>query len=128
MKDGLIELFRKGGALWDFVDTTGQKCSPCRPLGVRVGAAETAMQSNENPSAPLPGHWASGTPPANVSLGANTSLTGELAFKRFRSKQPAALVIGAHGTMDGVHFALGENGRVEIGDYCYFTNAVLLCE
>jgi acetyltransferase-like isoleucine patch superfamily enzyme len=30
--------------------------------------------------------------------------------------------------MDGVHFALGEEGRVSIGDYCYFTNAVLLCE
>ena len=30
--------------------------------------------------------------------------------------------------MDGVHFALGEKGRVQIGDYCYFTNAVLLCE
>ena len=30
--------------------------------------------------------------------------------------------------MDGVHFAVGEEGRVEIGDYCYFTNAVLLCE
>jgi len=30
--------------------------------------------------------------------------------------------------MDGVHFALGKEGRVEIGKYCYFTNAVLLCE
>lgn len=30
--------------------------------------------------------------------------------------------------MDGVHFAVGDQGRVEIGDYCYFTNAVLLCE
>src|SRR5262245_48367822 len=30
--------------------------------------------------------------------------------------------------MDGVHFALGEEARVEIGDYCYFTNAVLLCD
>jgi acetyltransferase-like isoleucine patch superfamily enzyme len=30
--------------------------------------------------------------------------------------------------MDGVHFAVGEDGRAEIGDYCYFTNAVLLCE
>ena len=30
--------------------------------------------------------------------------------------------------MDGVQFALGEDARVEIGDYCYFTNAVLLCE
>ncbi len=39
-----------------------------------------------------------------------------------------ALVIGDHCTMDGVHFALGEQGQVEIGNYCYFTNAVLLCE
>ena len=30
--------------------------------------------------------------------------------------------------MDGAHFAVGEEGCVEIGDYCYFTNAVLLCE
>jgi acetyltransferase-like isoleucine patch superfamily enzyme len=27
-----------------------------------------------------------------------------------------------------VHFAIGREGRVFIGDYCYFTNAVLLCE
>jgi acetyltransferase-like isoleucine patch superfamily enzyme len=30
--------------------------------------------------------------------------------------------------MDGVHFAVGEHGRVTIGNFCYFTNAVLLCE
>jgi acetyltransferase-like isoleucine patch superfamily enzyme len=30
--------------------------------------------------------------------------------------------------MDGVHFAIGEDGHVHIGEYCYFTNAVLLCE
>ena len=30
--------------------------------------------------------------------------------------------------MDGVQFAVGDEGVVEIGDYCYFTNAVLLCE
>ena len=44
------------------------------------------------------------------------------------SRRMPALVIGAHCTMDGVQFALGEDGVVEIGDYCYFTNAVLLCE
>jgi acetyltransferase-like isoleucine patch superfamily enzyme len=27
-----------------------------------------------------------------------------------------------------VHFAVGGEGKVAIGDYCYFTNAVLLCE
>ena len=30
--------------------------------------------------------------------------------------------------MDGVHFDVGERGRMTVGDYCYFTNAVLLCE
>jgi acetyltransferase-like isoleucine patch superfamily enzyme len=30
--------------------------------------------------------------------------------------------------MDGVQFAVGEDGIIEIGDFCYFTNAVLLCE
>ena len=69
-----------------------------------------------------------GTTPANVRLGPNTLVTGDHAVKRFRGGKPDALVIGANCTMDGVHFALGENGRVQIGDYCYFTNAVLLCE
>jgi acetyltransferase-like isoleucine patch superfamily enzyme len=77
---------------------------------------------------PEPGKWLDGTPPDNVMLGPNTVVAGDLAFKRFHSRAPKALRIGAHATMDGVHFDLGANGRVTIGDYCYFTNAVLLCE
>lgn len=75
-----------------------------------------------------PGRWMNGNMPQNVRLGQNSVITGDLVFKRFRSRCDPALTIGAHCTMDGVHFALGEEGRVEIGDYCYFTNAVLLCE
>jgi acetyltransferase-like isoleucine patch superfamily enzyme len=75
-----------------------------------------------------PGLWADGELPGNVRAGTNSVLTGERAFKRFRSRCNPALVIGAHCTMDGVQFALGEEGRIEIGDYCYFTNAILLCE
>jgi len=74
------------------------------------------------------GHWVHGTPPPNVILGAGTVIIGELSFKRFRSKAERALVVGAHCTMEGVHFAVEAAGRVEIGDYCYFTNALLLCE
>ena len=77
---------------------------------------------------PESGKWQHGTVPENVVLGPNTVITGDLAFKRFHSRLPDALRIGAHGTMDGVHFDLGENARVAIGDYCYFTNVVLLCE
>jgi acetyltransferase-like isoleucine patch superfamily enzyme len=75
-----------------------------------------------------PGQWLHGTLPVNVKLGQNTVITGDLAFKRFHSRLPDALHMGGHCTMDGVHFDLGEAGRMTVGDYCYFTNAVLLCE
>jgi acetyltransferase-like isoleucine patch superfamily enzyme len=84
--------------------------------------------TNPDIGEPPPGRWTAGQIPANVRVGANTLITDDLAFKRFHSKQTEALVIGAHCTMDGVHFDLGEEGRMVIGDYCYFTNAVLLCE
>ena len=84
--------------------------------------------ANPNPAGPDPSPWAHGPLPANVRVGPGTVLSGEHAFKRFRSKQSEALVIGSHCTMDGVHFALEAGGRVTIGDYCYFTNALLLCE
>ncbi len=77
---------------------------------------------------PEAGKWLHGTLPGNVALGPNTVITGDLAFKRFHTCVPDALRIGAHATMDGVHFDLGKHGRVIIGDYCYFTNVVLLCE
>lgn len=75
-----------------------------------------------------PGFWADGELPANVQVNSNTVIAGELAFKRFHSRRELALTIGSNCTMDGVHFAIGKEGRVEIGDYCYFTNAVLLCQ
>jgi acetyltransferase-like isoleucine patch superfamily enzyme len=74
------------------------------------------------------GYWTEGKAPGNVALGMNTVIIGDLAFKRFRSGAADALVIGSHCTMDGVHFDLGAKGRMAIGNYCYFTNAVLLCE
>ncbi len=66
--------------------------------------------------------------PANASLGSDTVLTGDRPFARFRSTQPQALVIGDHCTMDDVQFAVGKDGRVQIGNYCYFNSVVLLSE
>ena len=80
------------------------------------------------PGAPVDSPWAHGPLPASARVGAGTLITGEHAFKRFRARQPDALVIGANATMDGVHFAIEAEGRITIGDYCYFTNALLLCE
>jgi acetyltransferase-like isoleucine patch superfamily enzyme len=79
-------------------------------------------------SMPPPRPWDEGDLPRNVRLGDNTIITGTWAFKRFRGRLDPALTIGANCTMDGVQVAVGQSGRVQIGDYCYFTNVVLLCE
>lgn len=76
----------------------------------------------------VPAPYADGVLPANVSLGEHTVVTGAGAFRRFMSTRDGALAIGAHATMDGVQFALGAEAQATIGDYCYFTNVVLLCE
>ncbi len=90
------------------------------------------MNRNEaqhsSPASLEPGRWIEGELPANVRVGSNSIITGDHAFKRFHSKHEAALAIGTDCTLDGVHFAIGEAGHISIGNYCYFTNAVLLCE
>jgi acetyltransferase-like isoleucine patch superfamily enzyme len=83
---------------------------------------------NDNGAAYAPASWSHGALPENVQAGPDTTISGDVAFKRFRSRRTPALVLGANCTMDGVQFAVGEAGIIEIGDYCYFTNAVLLCE
>jgi acetyltransferase-like isoleucine patch superfamily enzyme len=75
-----------------------------------------------------PGRWTHGELPAGVRAGGNTVISADYAFKRFHSRHPDGLRLGHDCTMEGTHFAVGENGRLAIGDYCYFTNAVLLCE
>ena len=75
-----------------------------------------------------PAHWTDGAFPSNVTAGPGTVVTAKHAFHRFKSRREHALRIGRDCTMDGVHFALGENAEVEIGDYCYFTNAMLVCD
>ncbi len=77
---------------------------------------------------PNPGRWLDGNLPPNAILGEGTTICGDLAFKRFCSRQSPALTIGDHCTFDGVHFALGEEARVHIGDYCCFSNVILLAE
>ena len=89
---------------------------------------KTESNSQDSTAGVVAGNWSNGTPPANVKLGRGTLLTGELAFKRFHSIEPDALIIGNGCTMDDVHFDLGKNGRLSVGDHCYFTYTVLLCE
>jgi acetyltransferase-like isoleucine patch superfamily enzyme len=76
--------------------------------------------------------WARADLPPNVRLGQNTLITKrpghDPAFKRFVSQRDPALIIGPNCTMDGVLFNLGAAGQVVIGEFCYFQEAVLLCD
>jgi len=81
------------------------------------------------PSTPLqPGRWNDGELPLNVVLGVNTVINGSLAFKRFHSEADRITTVGEHCFIDGVHFSTGKRGRIVIGNYCCFTNVVLLSE
>ncbi len=75
-----------------------------------------------------PGTWTDGELPAGVHLGEDSVITSSGAFARMRSTQPDAVTIGRGCTLDGVQLALGTGARLRVGDFCYFTNAVLLAE
>jgi acetyltransferase-like isoleucine patch superfamily enzyme len=71
--------------------------------------------------------------PPNVRLGPNSVITGHYLpgdhpFKKFTSRLDPAIIIGAYCTMDGVYFNMGEAARIEIGDYCHFQEAFLICD
>jgi acetyltransferase-like isoleucine patch superfamily enzyme len=74
------------------------------------------------------GYWTDGSLPTNVRVGHGTVISGVHAFKQFRSRADPALTVGHSATLYGVHFAIGGAGHIEIGDFCYFTDAILLCE
>jgi acetyltransferase-like isoleucine patch superfamily enzyme len=85
------------------------------------------------PPAVKPGYWTHGELPANVRLGPNSVITGDyvtgdLTFKRFRSERDPGLIVGAGCTLDGVLFNVGPQGRIEIGDHCYFQETLLVSE
>lgn len=92
-----------------------------------TGESSINLTPGQSPS-DQPGYWTDGPLPAAVSLGVGTVITSATAFKRFCSTQSGALDIGAHGTMEDVRFNVGASGRLRIGDYCYFTSVVILCE
>jgi acetyltransferase-like isoleucine patch superfamily enzyme len=74
-----------------------------------------------------PGHAAVALPP-NVILGAGVVIRGGRPFNRFRSLRDPALRVGRDCLLENVHFALGPDAEMEIGDKCYFTSPMLLCE
>ena len=72
--------------------------------------------------------WDSGAMPSNVTAGIGVRISGPHAFRRIRSTEPDALVIGSYTTLESVQFSIAPGARVSIGDYCCFTAAVVMSE
>jgi acetyltransferase-like isoleucine patch superfamily enzyme len=70
-----------------------------------------------------PSNW-----PSNIRVGKDTVLTGQRAFKQYASERSPGLIIGDDCFMQDVHFSIGREGQVRIGNLCSFTNAILLCD
>jgi acetyltransferase-like isoleucine patch superfamily enzyme len=81
----------------------------------------SAKQEPEKPRSPI-------RLPTNAVIGEGTTIRGGRSFDRFRSRRKMALRIGRDCLMENVHFALGPDAELEIGDDCYFTSPLLLCE
>jgi acetyltransferase-like isoleucine patch superfamily enzyme len=66
--------------------------------------------------------------PANVRLARDARISGPNAFKRFVSRREVAITLGARSHADGVHFAIGAEGSVAIGEDCYLNDCILLVQ
>ncbi len=82
----------------------------------------------EQPSALIPDICPPEEWPPNIIVGERAVITGDRPFKRFYSTRDPALTLGQGCTMLGTQYSFGPQGVATIGDYCYFTNVVLLCE
>ncbi len=90
----------------------------------------TTQEELLNPLIPgekIPGDWYHGTIPSNIEVGENTVVESSFSFKHFFSSLPVALRVGNNVTLWRTAISTEEKGFIEIGDYCYITNASLVC-
>lgn len=80
-----------------------------------------------SPGQPLLNDWFKGSIPANIEVGDNTVIDSAATFKHFFSTQAPGLVVGSHVTFCRAALSTETGGLIEIGDYCYLSNAALVC-
>lgn len=76
---------------------------------------------------PIPGDWFRGVIPSNIEAGEGTLVESSHSFHYFKSKQPVGFRSGRGVTIWRTSLAVGEDGVLEVGDYCYLANASLVC-
>ncbi len=79
------------------------------------------------PGKRLPGDWFKGTIPTNIEVGKNSVIDSSFSFRHYFSKKSIGLRMGCHVTIWRASLAVEEDGFIEIGDYCYISNASLVC-
>jgi acetyltransferase-like isoleucine patch superfamily enzyme len=66
--------------------------------------------------------------PPGVKVGAGTIISGDSSFRRFRSQLEIGLLIGRNCTLDHCQFSVGKSAKITIGDNCFLTSVILMCE
>jgi acetyltransferase-like isoleucine patch superfamily enzyme len=79
------------------------------------------------PGIHIPGDWFKGSIPVNIRVGENCVINSSYCFKHYFSALPTGLCLGSNVTLWQTSLACEENGCIEIGDYCYITNASIVC-
>jgi acetyltransferase-like isoleucine patch superfamily enzyme len=79
------------------------------------------------PGGQIPEDWFGGTLPANIVAGENSVIDSCFSFKNYRATCEIGLRVGKHVTIWRTAFSVEKGALVEIGDYCYLSNASLVC-
>src|SRR5262245_30526540 len=79
------------------------------------------------PGATLPGDWFPGRIPNNLVVGQNVMIDSSFCFKHFYATAPVGLRVGSHVTFWRTAVSVEPGGFMEVGDYVYLANAVLVC-
>jgi len=79
------------------------------------------------PGAWLPGDWFHQSLPTNIMAGENTVIDSSFCFKHYYAADSIGLRVGHHVTIWRTNLAVEPNGMIEIGDFCYLTNASFIC-
>src|SRR6185436_17198548 len=85
--------------------------------------------SNVKADRHVDGDWYPEPIPTNVEFGEGFYCETASVFRRLRSKNPGAVVIGNHvSCYVGCSFAVGENGKCTVGDFTLLNGALIMAE
>lgn len=71
--------------------------------------------------------WYHGEVPANIKVGKGCMIDSSFCFKHYYSERPLGLRLGVNMTIWRAFLTAGKEGRNDIGDASYISNASLIC-